>query len=474
VIPVPDFAGRAVALLGLDPRGLAAARALMAGGAQVMAWDERADARAQAAALGVETPDLRERDWGDLAALVVSPECVATTSKASGRAVLELAALTRTPILADVELFARARSARPERSQGRVVAITGARGKSTTAALIGHILKSAGRDPLVSGGAGAPVLDLAPPHPGAIYVLELGAADVDLSPSLRPKIAVLLNAEESHERGADPDGDANALARIFTRQTSADHAVIGVDDAHGRAVATEIRARDGGPAPTPVSASRALGRGVHAVGGVLFDAVDGRAHEALDLRSARALPGRHSWQNAAAAYAVCRLLGLEPSMIAGGIASFPGAPHRLEQVGALGAVRFINDSMASDAGATRQALATFENIYWIAGGRLGGASPAGLAALMPRVAKAYLIEDAAETIAAALKGRVVTALCRDLETAVARAAADAAASKLADPVVLFSPACVAPDRYPDAAVRGNAFRALVEALPGASKAGKAA
>jgi UDP-N-acetylmuramoylalanine--D-glutamate ligase len=474
VIPVPDFAGRAVALLGLDPRGLAAARALVAGGARVMAWDERETARAQAGALGVEAADLRERDWGDVAALVVSPDCAATTSKASGRGVLELAALTRTPIMADAELFARARAGYLERSRGRVVAITGARGKSSTAALIAHVLKSAGRDPLVSGGAGAPVLALAPPHPGAIYVLELDPADVDLSPSLKPKIAVLLNAEDLPDRGLDPDGETGAQGRIFARQTNADHAVVGVDDGYGRAIATEIRARDGGPAPTPVSASRALGRGVHAVGGVLFDAIDGRALEVLDLRRARALPGRHSWQNAAAAYAVCRLLGLEPGMIAPGIASFPGAPHRLEEVGSQGPVRFINDSMASDPGATRQALATFENIYWIAGGRLGGASLSGLAALMPRVASAYLIGESAETIAAALKGRVVAAICRDLETAVARAAADAAASRQADPVVLLSPACAAADRFPDAEVRGDAFRALVRALPGASFAGKAA
>jgi UDP-N-acetylmuramoylalanine--D-glutamate ligase len=468
VIPVPDFSGRAVALLGLDARGLAAARALAAGGARVMAWDERADARSKAESLGVETADLRERDWGDIAALVVSPECVATASKASGRGVLDLASLTRTPIMADAELFARARAAFPERSRGRIVAITGARGKSSTAALIGHVLKSAGRDPLVSGGAGKPVLDLASPHPGAIYVLELAAVDVELSPSLKPKIAALLNAEDALDRGLDPDGETGALGRIFARQTSADHAVVGVDDAYGRAIATEIRARDGGPAPTPVSASRALGRGVHAVGGVLFDAIDGRAYEALDLRRARALPGRHSWLNAAAAYAVCRLLGLEPAAIAGGIASFPGAPHRLEEVGTQGPVRFVNDSMANDPAAARQALATFENIYWIAGGRLGGASLAGLAALMPRVAKAYLIGEAAETIAAALKGRVVAAICRDLETAVARAAADAAASKQADPVVLLSPACAAADRFPDAEVRGDMFRALVHALPGAS------
>ncbi len=466
----PETAGRAVAVHGLDARGLAAARALRAGGGRVLVWDGDAETRGMAAAEGFDVVDFTERDWGDIAALIVT-SATSRTDRAGAR-ILDLATLTRTPILSDIELFARTIAARPATARGRVVAVAGSRGKSTTAALIGWVLKAAGRDAQVSLGADSPVLTLAPPHAGAIYVVETGARDLELAPSLAPRIALLLNAEDAerddHRARINPTA---VWAPVFAGQGAVDHAVVGVDDAGGREIAMELGARENGPSPTPVSVGRALGRGVHAVGGVLFDALDGRAQEVLDLRCAPALVGRGGWQNAASAYAICRLLGLEPQKIAEHILSFPGMPHRLEEVGRIGAVRFVNDSAASGLGAARHGLSAFENVYWIAGGRRTDASFAGLTALMPRVAKAYLIGEAAETIAAQLKGRVVAEIARDLKTAVEHAAADAARAKRADPVVLLSPACGASDQFVSEAARGDAFRALVRELPQPSQSG---
>jgi len=196
--------------------------------------------------------------------------------------------------------------------------------------------------------------------------------------------------------------------------------------------------------------------------------------EAVDLRRAPALLGRHNWQNAAAGYAAARLLGQEPAEIAKAIYSFPGLPHRMEEVGRVGSVRFINDSKATNAGSTRQALASFENSFWIAGGRAKGGAFEELTPLMPRVAKAYLIGESAETLAAQLKGRVIAEICRDLKTAVAHASADAAKSTRADPVVLLSPSCASFDQFDNYEHRGESFREYVHALPGAAISGEAA
>jgi UDP-N-acetylmuramoylalanine--D-glutamate ligase len=469
VIPIPDFAGRVVAISGLGDRGLAAALALKEGGAFPLAWDDRADLRAHAEEAGVETTDLRERDWKDVAALVITG---ARASEGEQR-ILERAQTARAPILGDFELFARALAARPKPERGRVVAVMGARGKSTVTALIRYVLEASGRDAQAGGEIGEPPLALAPPHPGAIYVLELRARDVALAPSLEAGVALFLNADAVHDasKGAAAAGPARRFGGGLAKEIQI---VIGVDDAFGRGLATEIRTWQGGPQVTPVSAGRVLGRGVHAVGGVLFDALDGRAREVLDLRRSRALIARPHWQNAAAAYAACRYLGVEPGVIARHLTSFPGLPHRLEQAGRRGPVRLINDSYATDPGAASHAVAAFENVFWVAGGRFRGKSLEALAGVLPGVTKAYLIGEAAEMLAAELKGRTVAEICRELGTAVVRAFADAERSSRPDPVVLFSPACSAADQFADAAARGEAFRAIVRALPDAGISGEAA
>ncbi|MGD2134297.1 MAG: UDP-N-acetylmuramoyl-L-alanine--D-glutamate ligase, partial [Maricaulaceae bacterium] len=437
-----------------------------------LVWDDNAPARQTAEAEGFEVVNFLERDWSDIEALVLSPGAPLTVNP--HRAV-ELARLTQTPVIGDIEIFARALAGRPAAARGQLVGITGTNGKSTTTALIGHILKGCGRHAQVGGNIGTPALDLAPPHPGAIYVLELSSFQLDLTESLKPTVAVLLNLAEDHlDRHGDMAAYIAAKMRIFANQSSLEHAVIGVDDPYTQRILSEMRAERSAPALTPISAGRALGRGVHAVGGVLYDALDGRATEVVDLRRARSLIGRHNWQNAAAAYAATRLLGLDSAEIAREIVSFPGLPHRMEVVAGVGEVQFINDSKATNPASTRQALAALENVFWIAGGRSKGANFAELGMLMPRVAKAYLIGEAAETIASQLKGKVITEICRDMKTAVRRAAADAAEARGANPVVMLSPACASFDQYQDFAARGDDFRQIVLDLPGAEINGQAA
>lgn len=459
MIAARAFAGRHVAVFGLGASGLAAARALAAGGAHVHAWDDGEPARERAAAEGVALDDLNMRDWSQFAALVLAPGVPLTHPEP--HRVVELARMTGTPIIGDIELFARALGEVTPQLRPRVIGVTGTNGKSTTTALIGHILKAAGRDARVGGNIGEPALNLPDFHAGAIYVLELSSFQLDLTSSLRPDVSVLLNIAPDHlDRHGSMERYVEAKKRLFANQGVREAAVIGVDDAKSQEIASELAAGVQAPRVVRVSSGRALGRGAHAVGGLLYDAIQGAAEEVVDLRAARALPGRHNWQNAAAAFAAARLMGVSARQIRDGLLSFPGLPHRLEEVARAGAVRFLNDSKATNVAAAKQALGAYENIFWIAGGRAKGESFAELAMFMPRVSRAFLIGEAAETIGSQLHGRAVIEISRDLKTAVAAASRAAAASGGPDPVVLLCPACASYDQFKNFEARGDAFRAL--------------
>lgn len=464
MITVRAYEGRHVAVFGLGASGLAAARSLMEAGAIVCCWDDGEAARDAARDAGLPVADLNTRDWSRFAALVLAPGVPLTHPRP--HRVVELARLTETPIIGDMELFSMALA--EARDTPVVVAITGTNGKSTATSLVGHIIASEGRDAQVGGNIGRPVLDLDPIHAGAVYVLEVSSFQLDLARSFRPSVSVLLNIAPDHlDRHGDMPAYVAAKRRIFQAQTGRDVAVLGVDDAYTQRIATEMMGAEEGPRVWPISAGRALGRGAHAVGGLLYDALDGRVSEVADLRRARALTGRHNWQNAAAAYAAARAAGLDAQAIARHLLSFPGLPHRMEEVARLGRVRFINDSKATNPAAARQALASYEDVYWIAGGRLKGSGVSELAPLMSRVAKAYLIGESAETIAAQLKDRAVVEIARTLDRAVEAAAHDAAESGRAAPVVLLSPACASFDQFKSFEDRGDVFRSLARGLPGA-------
>lgn len=461
MIPVRGFEGKTVAVFGLARTGLAAARALVAGGAKVALWDDKAATREAAEAEGFAVTDLTVADWSQFAALMLSPGVPLTHPKPHWT--VEKARATGVEILGDIELFARTVNAAPEHKRPKVVAITGTNGKSTTTALIGHIFAEAGRDVRVGGNIGTGVLALDDMHGGAVYVLELSSYQLDLTSSLKADVSIILNISPDHlERHGDMEGYVAAKRRILMNQGKGDTAVIGVDDAWGQRICTEITAANRRTI-VPISASKAMSRGVYALDGLLYDASGERAVEAADLKRARSLPGRHNWQNAAAAYAAARGLGVSPEQASRALMTFPGLAHRMETVGVVGKVRFVNDSKATNADAARQALSSYPKVYWIAGGRAKTDGIADLADLFPRVIRAYLVGEATEAFAETLKGKTDIVACGTIPAAAAAAFKDAAASGQ-DAIVLLSPACASFDQFADFEQRGEAFRAAVQAL----------
>ncbi|AMM83928.1 UDP-N-acetylmuramoyl-L-alanine--D-glutamate ligase [Martelella sp. AD-3] len=459
MIPVSVFSGKKVALFGLGGSGLASAKALVTGGADVVAYDDRAESRAAAAEAGIAVVDLREADWGSFDALVLAPGVPLTHPKPHWT--VELARAAGVEIIGDVELFARERRATcPE---ARLIAITGTNGKSTTTALIGHILKEAGRDAEVGGNIGRAVLDLAPLSPERFYVVECSSYQIDLSPTLDADVGLLLNLTPDH---LDRHGDMNRYAAIKARLVAgAKTAVIGADDDFCRAIARRLR--DEGHAVVPVSADI-----THVEAGLAFDgraivaAEDGRV--VVDLSGHTVLRGAHNGQNVAAAIAACRAVGLSDAEIRAGIATFKGLAHRMQPIARRGKVLFVNDSKATNAEAAAPALKTFDTIYWIAGGRAKQGGIAALEMFFPKIARSYLIGEAAEAFAETLAGRTEIVLSGTLEQAVRDAAGDAAADDREAPVVLLSPACASFDQFGSFEKRGDAFVSAVMALDGVS------
>ena len=449
-------------MFGLGRTGLSAAKALKAGGARVHAWDDNEETRAKAEAAGLTLSDINKRDWQTFAALVLSPGVPYKFPQP--HRIVRMAEMTGVPVVGDMELFARAVQSLPERGRPKIIGITGTNGKSTTTALIGHILKHSGRDARIGGNIGTGVLDLAALHANAIYVLELSSYQLDLVKSLHCNVSVLLNITPDHlDRHGGMDGYQAAKMRIFQNQTDRDVAVIGFDDVITQSIAIGLSAN--GPARVvQASSTYALGRGVSAVDGRLYDSNSGQAHYVGNLNDCVALPGRHNHQNAAAAYAACRAIGVDSQVIMEGLRSFPGLAHRLEMVGEIEGVRFVNDSKATNAEAAEQALKAYTKAYWIAGGvpKAEGIRP--LARHFPNIAKAYLIGDAEEPFSDTLKGKVPLQKCGTLESAVLAAFRDAKASGEDHPVILLSPACASFDQFRDFEDRGEAFRGIVQSL----------
>jgi UDP-N-acetylmuramoylalanine--D-glutamate ligase len=456
MVPLSFFAGRTVAVLGLGRSGLAAARALMAGGASVWAWDDDAAARARSAEQGIPIVDPSARELSGAAALVLSPGIPLHFPEP--HAVVAQARAAGVPVLGDIELLAQACRA------ARFVAVTGTNGKSTTTALIGHICVSAHRKAEIGGNLGTPALALAPLGSDGIYVLEVSSFQLDLTETAAFDAAVMLNLSPDHlYRHGGMDGYIAAKRRIFRNQAGDQTAVIGVDDDYSRHLYEEIKGQRR-QRVVPISGTQRLEAGVYVEDGVLHDASDGPPRRVMDLKAAVRLPGVHNWQNCAAAYAAARALGLSVKEIEDGVLSFPGLPHRQELVGTIEGVRFINDSKATNADAAARALACYDTVYWIAGGRPKEGGITTLGPWFPRIVHAFLIGEAEAQFAATLEGRVPYTRCGHLATAVRLAAAQARAEKRKGAVVLLSPACASFDQWENFEARGEGFRRLVAAL----------
>ena len=464
MIPSRLFATKTVAIFGLARTGLGAVRALVAGGTTVIAWDDSSTARDLGGQEGAELMPWREWPWESIAALILSPGVPLTHPAPHG--VVQHANRARVPIIGDVELFAH--EVRPQADQpgkAPVIAITGTNGKSTTTALVGHILNQCGFSAQIGGNIGKSVLELAPPTAKTIYVLEMSSFQIDLTPGLHPDVSVLSNLSPDHiDRHGTMENYAAIKARLMKQTARDGQVVIGVDDSHSSAIFTNL-ASSGGAQAHPVSVGKVLGRGVFVVDGVLYDAMGAHAVKVMDMASATRLPGAHNWQNAALAYGAVRPFVSDSKAIASAITSFPGLAHRMEDVGHIGRTVFINDSKATNADATARALAVYPDIFWIAGGKPKDGGIESLSGFFPRIRKAYLIGEAAPQFARSLDGKASYEMAGVLETAVSHAAADAASSSAASPVVLLSPACASYDQFKDFEQRGDRFRSLVAKLP---------
>ena len=461
MIPVTIFAGRDVAVLGLGLSGLASARALKAGGANPILWDDKEGAREEAAGQGFTVSDLHAADWSRFAALVLAPGIPLTHPNPHWS--VARARDAGVEVIGDIELFFRERAC--GRAPGKVVAITGTNGKSTTTALTAHLLSTAGKRVALGGNIGKAVLDLDPFAPDLTYVLELSSFQIELAPSLAPDATALLNITPDHlDRHGTLANYARIKSLIFAGLGPEATAVIGVDDEPSRAVAGNLK---GPHAVKRIAVGRDIDTGVFVTDGVLHEMEAGREKARIELAGIGSLRGAHTWQNAAFAYALARSQGLSPAAIADGLKTFAGLAHRMEQVARRGRVLFVNDSKATNADAAGKALASFTDIYWIIGGRPKEGGLAGLEPFYPRIARAYLIGEAADAFAGQLGGQVDHVHCGTLARAVEAAAADASRSQANEPVVLLSPACASYDQFDNFAKRGDAFRGLVMGLAGA-------
>jgi UDP-N-acetylmuramoylalanine--D-glutamate ligase len=467
MIPVRGYEGHKVAVLGLARSGRPAIEALRAGGADVVAWDDSPAARQAAEADAIPLADLtKSRSYDGVKALIVSPG-IPHLYPAPHPAIVTAWDMG-VAVDNDIGLFFRS-FATPEWDNfdrmPTVVAITGSNGKSTTTALTAHVMKQAGRPTQVGGNIGRGVLDLDPATEGMVVVLELSSYQIDLARALQPDIAVFLNLSPDHlDRHGGLGGYFAAKRRLFTLGGPS-RAIIGVDENEGRFLANVMRedAASGDPV-IAVSVTRKLpgdGWNVTARKGFLAEWRHGRQVASIDLRPMLTLPGAHNHQNACAAYAAARSLGIAPRTIEAALVTYPGLPHRSQLLATWRGVRIVNDSKATNADAAEKALLSFERIRWIVGGRPKEGGIEALKPLFPRVAKAYLIGEAAEPFAATL-GETSHAIAGTIDAAVAQALAEAEEGD----VVLLAPACASFDQFESFEHRGRAFEAAVRAVIG--------
>jgi UDP-N-acetylmuramoylalanine--D-glutamate ligase len=460
MIRITTFAGQRVAVFGLARSGIASALALADGGADVLCWDDGEGARAAAGTAGLAVVDLASADWSGLAALVLAPGVPLTHPKPHWT--VEKARAAGVPVIGDIELFFRERAKSTPGSP--VIAITGTNGKSTTTALVAHVLRAAGRDVQMGGNIGVGILALEPPAAGRVHVIEMSSFQIDLTPTLNPTVGILMNLSPDH---LDRHGDMETYAAVKARLVAgADHPVIGIDDDWCHDICDRLRMSARGWVDM-FSVKGRVSSGWYAEGAVLHSRAPwaGRFGPYATVEGIGSLRGAHNAQNALAASIAAMILELSPDDIQAGLRSFPGLAHRMEQVGRVGRALFINDSKGTNADSTEKALASFAgDVHWIVGGVMkeGGIEP--LVPLFPRVAKAYLIGASSDAFARTLEGRVAYERCGTLEVAVLAAARDAGASAAAEAVVLLSPACASYDQYKSFEHRGDHFRVLVAAL----------
>ncbi|MCA0206459.1 MAG: UDP-N-acetylmuramoyl-L-alanine--D-glutamate ligase [Proteobacteria bacterium] len=459
MIAVEGYQGLKVGVLGLGRSGLATCAALKAGGAEVCAWDDSPEGRAKAEAAGFAPVDLTKQGAVEgLAALITSPGIPHLYP--APHPVIAACLAAGVPVDNDISLFFQVLAGIDE--PPKVVCVTGSNGKSTTTALIAHLLAEAGRDVRMAGNIGTGVLSIDLPGEDGVVVLELSSYQTDLARRLAPDVAVFTNLSPDHlDRHGGMGGYFAAKRRLFTEGAPA-RAVIGVDEAEGRYLAMQLAEGAEDLRVIRVSSGQKLqgtGWSVFARKGFLAEWRGGRQVASIDLRPIGGLPGAHNHQNACAAYAAVRALGLAPRQIEAGLASFQGLPHRSQLIGERNGVRFVNDSKATNVDSAAKALQAFPKIRWIAGGLGKEGGIAGLVPFLGSVSKAYMIGHSARDFALQL-GTTPHEICETMERAVARAAEEAEPGE----VILLAPAAASFDQYPNFEKRGEHFAALVQDL----------
>ncbi|OBY28294.1 UDP-N-acetylmuramoyl-L-alanine--D-glutamate ligase [Leisingera sp. JC1] len=461
MIPVKGYEGAKVAVLGLGRSGLATARALRAGGAEALCWDDNPAARGGAEAEGFTCRDLHKAGaFDDVAALITSPGIPHLYPKPNP--VIRAAIEAGVPVDNDIGLFFRSFADAEWQMYDqppRVVAVTGSNGKSTTVALLHHILQEAGRDSQLAGNIGRGVLDIDPPGEGGVVVLELSSYQTELARALTPDVAVFTNLSPDHlDRHGGIGGYFAAKRRLFA-EGGPDRAVIGIDEDEGLFLAGQLSEGLGDDRVIRVSAARKLtgpGWQVFAKKGFLSEYRKGRQAASIDLREMMGLPGAHNHQNACAAYAAARTLGLAPRLIGEAMASFPGLPHRSQTIAEADGVRYVNDSKATNLDSAVKALSAFKNIRWICGGLEKDGGLDALKGQTGNVQKAYVIGR--EAAGFALQLDVEAEVCTTMAAAVQRAMAEAEAGD----TVLLAPAAASFDQYDNFEQRGDDFVAEVK------------
>jgi UDP-N-acetylmuramoylalanine--D-glutamate ligase len=426
MIASPAFAGRRYAVYGLARSGMATVEALVASGAEVTAWDQNEAACEKVRQSGkVRLADPLVTAIEGFDGLVVSPGVPLNRHPIASRA-----AEAGVPLIGDIELFAQARATLPPH---RVVGITGTNGKSTTTALIHHIVRSAGRPATMAGNIGFPILGQEPLPDGGVYVLELSSYQIDLTRGLDCDVSVLLNITPDHlDRYDGVDDYAASKARLFAMQSPEHVAVIATEDDHTRAIAGQIGVRK-----------------------ILVS-----SGQVKDQSLWPALQGPHNAQNIAAAVAAAKALDVPEDAIARGLATYPGLPHRMERVAEKNGVLFVNDSKATNPTSAAPALAAYPAVHWILGGLPKSDDLEACEPFLDHVRAAYTIGEAGPMFARLLRSKVPVSECEMLFEAVNEAAEAAKPGE----VVLLSPACASFDQFRDYEARGDAFRAAVEAL----------
>ena len=455
MITVTTFANKSIGVLGLGNSGLSAVRALVAGGSDVWAWDDIKEKRDIAENAGIRLTDLYKSDLSKIDTLILSPgipdqypepHLLTVRAKEAG-----------CEIICDIDLLARVNT------EARFIGISGTNGKSTTTALIGHILKSANQEVEIGGNYGIPALDLMPLDKNGTYVLEISSYQLERVPSMKLDIAILLNISTDHlERHGGMEGYIAAKKILFERIHPNSITIVGMEDTHCRGICMELMIDHGCKNIVPISGSGRMPGGIYVENGRLIDDIENTRNFIVDLNSIPSLPGQHNWQNAAAAYAATSCIGVDPDIIIEAFNTFGGLNHRQQLVQNINGILFINDSKATNTDAAAKALDCYEDIHWILGGQFKEESLGSLHTVLTRVAHAYLIGHNTERLSNLLDPFVLVSQCGDLKTAVNEAYCNAKSTN--SNIVLLSPACASFDQFKNFETRGDAFISIVNNL----------